>query len=374
MTNRSNGLKFALSLYKALPENENVFFSPLNIQMCLARAAVGARNNTRRQMETVIGLTGLTDEQIVTWIKDASDSLNSARDGILTTAARIYAQESYPFIKSYMDLMGRIAGIEAVDFRSAFERVRAEINGWVAGVTHNRILNLLPEGSLDALTRMVLVTAIYFKYDWLSKFTVANTKPDTFHAIAGDVTAPMMHQSAKGIFSYTETKTFQAVALPYVGRRLSMICLLPKGGLSDFERLLDDQHLSEILWPLRPEHDLEVRLWMPKFEIGWGTTDLTPMLKSLGMTDAFISMADFSGMESSRELYIDGVYHKAWGKVDEEGSEMAAATATVMRSLSITLPREPVIVRLDRPYLYFVYDHDTETILFMGRQANPTLK
>lgn len=364
---------FALKMLGALPSDGNLFFSPVNIKMCLAMAAIGARGETRRQMEDVLGFGRMDGEEIVRWIKDTAMSFSLSRDIILATATRVYAEKDYQFLKSYLDLMSQMAGIELVDFRKAYEQVRQVINRWVETQTRERIKDLLSPDSLDRQTKMVLVTAIYFKGDWLSKFKIEATKPDVFHAPHGNVTTPLMYQAVKGKFGYVETSDYQAVVIPYVGGQLAMACLLPRLGLTLDNLRLENVNLRYIR-DYYPEPGEEIRVWMPRFEANWGTTDLAPVLESLGMVDAFGSRADFSGISGDRGLYISGVYHKAWARVDEEGSEMAAATATVMRMKGISMPKPPIEVRLDRSYLYWVFDRDNGEILFMGRQTDPTKK
>jgi len=111
-------------------------------------------------------------------------------------------------------------------------------------------------------------------------------------------------------------------------------------------------------------------LSMPKFSYTSDSISLSQMLQSLGMTDAFEpASADFSGMDGTQNLYISDVIHKAFIKVDEAGTEAAAATAVVM--VGSGMPQESVEVRIDRPFIFLIRDIETNTVLFLGRILNP---
>ena len=174
----------------------------------------------------------------------------------------------------------------------------------------------------------------------------------------------------KGTFHYGETGSgLQLLEIPYKGDELSMLVLLPPepGRLAGLEDKLSADKLLE--W-LQGTREREVRVYVPRFEMRW-KADLVPALKSLGMSDAFsVPPADFSGMTGGKDLAISSVIHKAYVKVDEEGTEAAAATGMAF-SITAARPR-PAVFRADHPFLFCIRHRDSGTILFLGRVADPT--
>ncbi|MFC1958272.1 serpin family protein [Chloroflexota bacterium] len=225
--------------------------------------------------------------------------------------------------------------------------------------------DLIPQGAIDALTRLVLTNAIYFNAAWQSPFEDDATTNGSFHLLdGGTVTVPMMRQTES--FGYTEGGNYQAVELLYDGRELSMVILLPKAGqFETFEESIDYKTVNGIISELE---NSQVSLTMPKFEFE-SEFSLKSTLADMGMPAAFSTNADFSGMSGNRDLFIDEVIHKAFVSVDEAGTEAAAATAVIMRLTA--MPAEPISVTIDRPFIFLIRDIETSTVLFIGRVLNP---
>jgi len=192
------------------------------------------------------------------------------------------------------------------------------------------------------------------------------TKDGPFYLLdGGEATVPMMRQAET--FGYVEGDEYQAVELPYDGRELSMLILLPRAGQFEaFEGSLDAQWVDEIVERLE---DREVILMMPRFEFKSGFS-LRETLAAMGMPIAFSGGADFSGMTGNRALFMADVIHKAFVSTDEAGTEAAAATAVVMTLMAP--PGTPVEVTVDRPFIFLIRDVETGTILFVGRVVNPS--
>ena len=361
---------FALDLFRAIrSDGANAVYSPYSISMALAMTYAGARGQTEREMATVLHFT-LPPERLHPAFNELGRSLNSAssseKDGFqLTTANSLWGQRDATFVPAFLQLLVEQYGspLREVDFVKATEESRQLINQWVEEQTQNKIKDLLPEGSLDSSTRLVLANAIYFKAKWASPFEHDSTQPGTFHAPTGDVTAQMMHQAAS--LGYAKTGGFEAVELPYKGDRFSMVALLPEGSLADAVKNLTPDSLAGILRSLTPTR---LELEMPKWTYNSGF-QLKDALTKLGMGHAFEN-ADFSGMSEKEQLAISDVYHKAFVAVDEEGTEAAAATGVVMRATAAAPPPQQLV--LDRPFVYLIYDRDTTSVLFLGQVVDPT--
>jgi serpin B len=288
----------------------------------------------------------------------------------LNIANAVWAEQTFPFLQSYLDLLAQNygAGIQLADFINQYEAVRKEINGWVSDETNEKIQDLLPEGVLKPSTRMVLVNAIYFKADWRTPFDPANTHDAPFHLLDGsDVQVKMMSESLSGV-PYVQGDGYQAIGLPYQGDTADMVIIVPEEGrFEEFESMLNDQKLDEILGSMQPGGGLQLELPKFSFTADFGLKD---QLTVMGMPDAFDpDRADFSGMTGTRDLYIDDVLHKAFVAVDEKGTEAAAATAVIMDLASVMLP--DVTLTVDRPFIFLIRDLPSGQILFAGRVLNP---
>ena len=233
--------------------------------------------------------------------------------------------------------------------------------------TQQKIKDLIAKGVLDQLTRLVLTNAIYFKGTWKSQFDEKQTRELPF-AVSPDkkLNVPMMHQQSQ--FRYAAFPDCQVIDLPYSGEDLSMLIVLPKkvDGLSELEKSLTVDNLKTWTSRLR---QTKVSVFIPKFKMTC-QFQLKSVLADMGMPQAFDSRrADFSGMTPKPDLFISAVIHKAFVDVNEEGSEAAAATAVVMKLRS--RPKPPPVFRADHPFVFFIRDNRTGSVLFLGRVMNP---
>ncbi len=369
---------FALDLYHALREQDgNLFFSPYSISAALAMTYAGARGQTEEQMAEALHFD-LPQETLHSSFGDLSGELASRGEGAegqdgegfrLNVANALWLQDGFDLLPEYLALMESAYGAapRPVDFQGAPEDARVTINDWVAGATEDRITDLIPAGVIDALTRLVLTNAIYFNAAWAVPFDQDLTSEGPFTLLDGEqISVPMMRQT-EGL-PYAAGEGYQAVELYYDGGELSMVVVLPKeGGFEAFDGSLDAARLAEIEAGLSHQ---QVALSMPRFEFD-SQFSLSEALASLGMEVAFTDAADFSGMTGGPDLLISEVLHKAFVSVDEEGTEAAAATAVVM-NLTSAPAGDPVQMTIDRPFVFFIRDVETGTVLFLGRVLDPT--
>jgi serpin B len=375
---------FTADLFQKLqPDNGNLFFSPYSISLALAMTYAGARGDTASQMAAALHFT-LPQERLHPAFNALDQHLSSlggssneptpapfgpSGQGLqLSIANAIWGQKGYDFLPAYLDLLAQNygAGLCLADFAGASEASRQAINTWVSQQTQDKIKDLFPPGTIDSSTRLALVNAIYFKASWLNGFSTAATQNSSFHLLDGSqVTVPMM-SSGQAATWYEKGSDFQAVGLPYYGEKTMMVVVLPdEGQFASFEAGLDAGRLEAILNGLERS---PVELSMPKFKLE-SSFSLPDTLKSMGMADAFdASKADFSGMDGRRDLYISAVEHKAYISVDEQGTEAAAATGV---GIALSAIMNQPVVTIDRPFLFFIYDQGSNTILFAGRVLNP---
>lgn len=369
---------FALDLYHYLAERSDgdLFLSPHSISVALAMTYAGAEAETAAQMAETLHFN-LPQDQLHPAFNVLDQALSERGEGAegkdgegfrLHIVNALWGQKDYEFQQAFLDVLARNygAGLRLVDFIQDAEAARQAINGWVSDQTEGRIEDLIPEGALDTLTRLVLTNAIYFNAAWAEPFEEDQTEEAPFRLLDGTtVEVPMMHQTTP--FDYAAGEGYQAVALPYDGHELSMVILLPDtGAFTEFEQSLDRDTLTTILGQLERQRLI---LSMPRFETQ-SKFSLTDALTSLGMPVAFSEEADFSGMTGNRDLMITDVFHQAFVSVDEEGTEAAAATAVVV-GLTSAMPGEPVEMTIDRPFIFLIRDNQTGAILFVGRILNP---
>lgn len=361
---------FAFDLYEKLKEEAkgNLFFSPYSISTALAMTYAGARRNTERQMAQTLRFT-LDQKRLHPAFASLETRLNAVQEQgniQLSVANSLWPQIGYTFLEEFISLMKENYGVSitSVDYRQA-EVACKKINTWVEEKTEGKIEDLIPPPLITPLTTLVLVNAIYFKGNWTSQFDPNLTKEAPFWVAPDEkIEVPMMTQQQE--FRYAESESLQALELPYVGGDLSMIVLLPRSvdGLAELENTLTTENLERWTSDLQAR---EVLVFLPKFEISW-KFELSDTLASMGMPDAFVGKADFSGVDGSKDLCISAVVHEAFVDVNEEGTEATAATAVIMdRSAP---PPRPTF-RADHPFVFLIRDNNTGSILFLGRVVNP---
>lgn len=368
---------FALTLLKKLGEgnSKNVFISPLSISSALAMVLLGARGNTAAQMCQTLSLNKSSGggEDVHQGFQNLLSEVNR-RDTqyLLRTANRLFGEKTYDFLSSFKDSCRKFyqAEMEELDFVSATEQSRKHINTWVAEKTEGKIRDLLPANSVNPMTRLVLVNAIYFKGNWDTQFNKEHTEERPFR-VSKNVEKPvqMMFKKSTCKITYIGEISTQILVLPYVGQELNMVILLPSEStdLNTVEKALTYEKF--IAWT-KPDvmDEEEVEVFLPRFTLE-ESYDMEEFLQELGMTDAFEeTRADFSGMSSGRGLHLSKVMHKSFVEVTEEGTEAAAATgAVVMMRCLMVVPR----FNANHPFLFFIQHSKTGAILFCGRFCSP---
>lgn len=362
---------FAFDIYSELnkAESGNIFYSPYSISAALAITYEGAKGQTAEEMKSVfhfpeIGILRPNFAAIYNGINRGEEAYE------LRTGNALWIQQDYPLLEDYTGRVERYYGGKAanLDFAGETEESRQTINSFIEEQTNNKIKNLLPPGSLNALTRLVITNAIYFKGTWEWEFDKYDTREQDFKITpANIVKTPMMYMNPKkATFYYADTGDLQILELPYKGEEISMLILLPKENLDSVESSLNLEKLNEYKTQMQ-ETKLD-SIYLPKFEFETKYT-LNENLRALGMALAFdAGNADFSGMTTEEKIWIDFVIHQAYVKVDEKGTEAAAATA--VGTVGSAMPMN--IFKADHPFIFIIQQKDTGNILFMGRVTDPT--
>jgi serpin B len=368
---------FACDLYHDLgAQDDNIFFSPFSISEAMAMIYSGARGDTETQIADTMHFT-VGQDRLHPVFNRLDLELQSRGQGAkgkdgepfrLHIANSAWGQEGWQWQQQFLDTLGVQygSGMRLVDFLTYPEQCRQTINAWVEWRTENRIKELMPEGIITSNTVLVLVNAIYFNAAWLKLFDEKDTSSGTFTRLdESTVMVPLMLQNEE--HGYMQGDGYQAVELLYDGEELSMVIILPDiDRFEEIESMLSAGFIDGITDSLQ---DFSVILTLPKFECE-SEFSLANTFYEMGMEDAFIpAVADFSGMDGSRSLYITDVVHKGYVAVSEAGTEAAAATGG---SFGGTSAPEAQYFRADHPFIFFIRDVETETILFVGRILDPS--
>jgi serpin B len=362
--------RFGLDLYKKLRSSgANVFFSPYSISEALAMVYAGARNETSAQIAKAVQFT-LPDSIVHAGFDSLDLSLTrwALQEGAYTISNpnSVWMQECLSIQKSYLDLLSAYynTGLYTVDFIGAHDSSMIEINNWMSEMTSNRINNCLSPNTLSSMTRLVLVNALYFKSMWNDTFSVENTRDSTFFNLDFTTsTRPFMHAN-KRENGYYETDRYQCVELYLAGWRTSMVIVMPKPG---FFNIVEDEFTIDTLYNIfsMTKKLALLDLSVPKFSFESISYNIGSILSAMGMTDAFIpEIADLSGISGKKDLYVGSVVHKGYIGVNEWGVEATAATPLKIATVGIN----PFItMSIDHPFILFIRDRRTNTVLFMGR-------
>jgi serpin B len=361
---------FAFDLLKQIVKEQpdtNVFISPFSVSTVLQMTANGAAGDTKAEMQRVLKTAGLPAGTLNSACKDLNQPLNSQPGVILNLPNAIWYKKEIRLKPEFVSVNQQFfqAELGGVDF-SKPESAQT-INQWADKSTHGKIKQVV-QWPFDPMTRVILANAIYFKGKWERPFNKSDTRRDVFHlSAAGEKQIPMMWQH--GHFNYQQGDGFQAVRLPYAGGQLQMYLFLPDTN-SGPTKLLADLNADTWRDKILPKfQDEEGTLVLPRFKLDYDVTLNNP-LKALGMRQAFTKGADFSAM-ADEPLFVSEVKQKSFVEVNEEGTEAAAVTTVVMKSLAIREPMKSFKMIVDRPFFFMIGDDSTKSILFMGVVHDP---
>jgi serpin B len=365
---RSNTMAVRFLKQATQGKSANTTMSPTSIRLALGLVALGAKGETRKQLDTALSLgsSPSTDAsaELAEWKQRGSEGPT------LRIATRLFPDKRLPleptFTSTAKDAYG--STVESMEFAKSPEQATDVINGWVKKETEGRIPELFPKGTINRDTSLVVTNAVYFLGDWKAPFDKKLTKEAPFFVSEKD-SKKVSLMAATRHYGYMADDEVQVAALPYKGN-MQMLVVLPKErmGLDKVVASLDASKVRR--WMGSAETHRELALKLPKWELAQGGS-IVQLLKALGIEAAFTSAADLTGLSSAR-LQITDVVHKTFIRVDEKGTEAAAATGVV--GIITSVPPPPVDFVVDHPFLYFIADSKTGRVLFLGTVVDPTNK
>lgn len=345
---------------------ENIMISPFSITSALSMVLNGASGETYDAVLHTLRYDSKTLQEInETYLKLMEDMIPVDPRVTMEIANSVWVEKRLTVKQTYIDALKTWYMAEARDIDVSDPGAVDMVNGWIEDKTHDKIQDMVDQLSPDLA--MLLINAIYFNGKWRHEFDTENTQNKPFYLTPGNpVQVPMMYQKEK--FAVTSTGEAILIELPYGQGNYSMVVMLPGEDISlaSATATINPQAWAEWMQRLSGS-TAEVHLSMPKFEYEY-KRELNDDLAALGMGVAFDPFnADFSNI-SDQEIFISRVLHQTFIKTDEEGTEAAAATVV---EIGFTSMPTTTVVDINRPFLYFIRETTTGTIVFMGQVVDP---
>lgn len=361
---------FGFKLYAELPKTQNQFFSPYSITSAFGVLGEASNAKTKEELDNLFGFPSL-ELRKASFANFYNMINNNSSEYKLNTANALWVKKDFVLLSEYVNNADKYYGakLENIDFSDS-EKASNIINKWVEDQTNNKIKNIISKDFIDSYTRIVIANAIYFKGKWLNSFKESNTEEKDFTNDFGKVSKIKMMQLFEEKFRYYDDNYLQAIELPYKGDNLSMLVVLPRKDLNSMNNF-NNSDFNNVLNGLSQE---TVDLYLPKFKLEVTYNNLKDQLNSLGLKEVFTDSADLSGFTGERNLYVSDVIHKAFVEVNEEGTEAAAATVIGVKMTSIEMPEEPKVFNANHPFMFYIIDNKTRTILFFGSIVDPKIE
>jgi len=380
---------FSVNLIKALFEkyeresiSENIFISPSSIYHTLMLAYFGSRGETQAELTSALGFSSLAKSSVLkTYMFDrAYQAVRENTPGlgyVFKHANKLYFEEDLKLNECLRLALGD--QVELVNFKEDPEAARVTMNQWVEDNTNGIIKDLVPEGYVDYSTRASLVNAAYFKGQWASQFKASDTKFGNFY-IKRDQIRMVKFMQQKGSFNYYVSEELQAhvLELPYEGDHVSMLVILPPwkdDSLQETVRRMTPETMKGVIAEIKTGYGKVEKLdvMIPKFSIS-GSLELLEPLEKLNVSQLFGGNSNLTGFldqygDEKDTVSLNSAQHKSFIEVNEEGSEAAAATALL--GFRSARPLFHSQFKADHPFLFLIFDKQTDTILFFGVYQHP---
>ncbi|XP_078277575.1 heparin cofactor 2 [Rhinoraja longicauda] len=365
---------FAFGLYRSIRSGvgplENILLAPVGISTTLGMVSLGARHETHQQLFQALGFSGFVNASVK---YDATTVHNLFR----RLTHRLFRHNfGYTlrgvnglFVRQGSHILGNFTHSMKTYYFTEPQSVNFS-NPALVGKINQRILKLtqglIPEAvqTLDPHTLIMILNSLYLKGNWATKFLNEKTYSGTFWLNERDlVKVPMMQ--TRGSFPEASDHKLECdiLQLPYVGN-ISMLIVLPHkfSAMKTVEKQLTSEVVTS--W-LKSMTNRSIKVVLPRFNLV-KQYDLVPYFKTLGLSLPFQQTADFSGMSTQENLAINLFKHQGSITVNEEGTTAASVTTVGFTPLSSQNE-----FAAKRPFLFLIYEHRTECLLYMGRVTNP---
>lgn len=361
---------FAIELYDQLylHEDANICISPYGLTNAMAMLYLGARDATKFQMARILHLP-LDQKKYFEALQTLNrELLQPNNTTILNIYNHLWVHSNYPIEQNYiLSVSNNEKNITPLEFSTNRSAAVKQVNNWVADASEGKIIDFLNSGDISAATKLLMTNVVYFKGSFLRPFIKENTQNALFSDGTDEKNVEMMHQ--KGEFNFLQDQNFAMIELPYSGKELelALFIILPddKHGLKDLQKDLSTSFIFDAQNRMQPKN---VEIFLPKFSFNYRVS-IDELLKKLGLRLPFNQSANFSGINGKTDLYVNKILQQTFINLDENGTEATSATAVVMQPKAAI--KEYATFRADHPFLFFIQDKKTSTILFIGRFQKP---
>jgi serpin B len=357
---------FLQTVYEKEEEGENIFISPLSLNLALLMLNNGAAGETRRELEEVLvrGLVpGETLNAYAGKLVKAMQELDPR--AAFESANSIWIRNTFPVLEAFKEVNRQYFEAEVREEDFAAPATLGLINGWVEEKTHGRITEIL--SAVDPAAMLYLIHTLYFKGYWEEPFKKESTEDKTFFNQDGsEAVLPAMHATRE--LGVCRNGRFSALELPYGNGAFGMVVVLPNEGVSldavveSFDADAWDQYLAD------PAQTYDVSLQLPTFKVEYRRT-LNDDLIAMGLPSMF-GPADLSPINQDAGLFVSAVLQKTFVEVNERGTEAAAATVIGLQGLGIGDTPPPLDFHVNRPFLFFIKEKSTGLPFFAGVVRN----
>jgi len=366
-----SGNAFAFDVFKKVLAGsgtyENIMISPLSISYALSMTLNGATGETRDAMMEALRINGITTDALNNSYMELTKALLSVDKRVLMSIANsVWTENDFIVKQAFIDILTNFYDAESKPFDINDATAPDKINAWIEANTNGLIKEMINE--LEDNTVMLLINAIYFKGKWGSEFDASKTVQEPFYKTgSSQVEVPMMKQ--KNDFMVYEGNGFVVAEFPYGQGNFVMNVILPddQSGLASIASQVDNESFAGWIGQLA---ERETDVSFPRFKYGYQKT-LKEVLTDMGMGIAFTENADFSNISDQFDLLINDVTHQTFIETNEEGTEAAAATVVTVGTTS--MPPPMLIFNMDHPFIYIIRETTTNSIIFMGRVADPSV-
>jgi len=354
-------------LNRLYDKDENVVISPFSISTALAITYEGAGGETEKEIKKVFhfpdkeSLRKIYSNQIKKFDKESKEITIKISNGL-------WMEKSYKFREDYPERIKESYNsfAQKLDFINETEESRLKINKFIEDFTKEKIKDFIPKGMIDESTALVITNAIYFNSLWEKQFEKKYTFEEDFFVDKNKkVKCKMMSTELEKPLKYFENEKFFIVEFPYADSNFSAFFIVPKEEIktlfplkySEIENSIDSMSFEKF-----------DRISFPKFKLEKKYL-LNDILIKMGMKESFTPDADFSFITDFSDLYISNVIHQSFLKVDEEGSEAAAATGVIIVKETAVMSKR--ILKIDKPFLFIIMEKQTGNMLFIAKVENP---
>ncbi|MGQ9620100.1 MAG: serpin family protein [Bacteroidales bacterium] len=362
--------EFSFDIFRKIladtPPEENIIISPLSISYALSMTVNGANGPTRDSILKVLRINNISLVELNNSYKYLTAALLSVDKRVaMKIANSVWTENKFSSMvkEAFIEILKNYYSAQSKSFDINDSNTPSYINKWIEDNTNGLIKDMIDK--LDPATVTLLINAIYFKGTWKYEFDKASTAPRQFTKPDGSVIqVHSMNQSEN--HKVLQGNGFVMVELPYGQGNFVMDIILPEQADNTFYQTVTGQNFNT--W-VSSMSKTGVNLYLPKFKYDY-KKKLKELLSDMGMGLAFSDFADFTNIANA-PLRIDEVTHQALIETNEEGTEAAAATVVTIVLTSIG-PGTPLLIDINRPFIYIIREITTNTVIFMGKVADPT--